>query len=88
MTLFYATPVLYPIWAVAPTLRDVIALNPLAPIFDLIQRSITVPSTPWPTDPSMGGPVRLLIAVLLYLAVCAFAVWVFRREAPRIAEEL
>jgi ABC-2 type transport system permease protein len=88
MALFYGTPVLYPIWSVTSTLRDVIALNPLAPIFDLTQRWITQPSTPWPTDPSMGGPARLIISVCIYLSVCAFSIWVFRREAPRIAEEL
>jgi ABC-2 type transport system permease protein len=88
MALFYGTPVLYPVWAVTSGLRNVIALNPLAPIFDLAQRWITVPSTPPPTDPSMGGPVRLMIAIGIYLAVCVLAVWIFRREAPRIAEEL
>jgi ABC-2 type transport system permease protein len=88
MALFYATPVLYPVSAVHPNLRDVIALNPLAPIFDLAQRWITEPGTPWPGAAALGGPVRLAIAVALYGAVCAFAVWIFRREAPRIAEAL
>jgi ABC-2 type transport system permease protein len=86
--LFYGTPVLYPITAVSPTLRNIIALNPLTPIFDLAQRWVTNPQTPWPTAPEMGGPVRLLIAVLFYFAICVVAVWTFRREAPRIAEEL
>ena len=36
----------------------------------------------------MGGPVRLAIAIAIYVAVCVLAVWIFRREAPRIAEEL
>ena len=88
MVLFYATPVLYPIWLVSPNLRDLIALNPLAPIMDLAQRWVTEPRTPWPSAAVMGGPVRLAIAVTLYAAVCAFAVWIFRREAPRIAEAL
>ena len=65
-----------------------IALNPLTPLFDLAQRWVTEPSTPWPTAAALGGPVRLAIACLLYVTVCAFAVWIFRREAPRIAEEL
>jgi ABC-2 type transport system permease protein len=88
MALFYATPVLYPIRVVSHNLRDVIALNPLAPIFNLAQRWITEPSTPWPNAASLGGPVRLAIAIALYVAVCGFAVWIFRREAPRIAEAL
>ena len=68
--------------------RNLIAINPLAPIMDLAQRWVTEPGTPWPWDPRMGGPVRFAIAVALYAAVCAFAVWIFRREAPRIAEAL
>lgn len=86
--LFYATPVLYPITAVSHNFRDVIALNPLAPIFDLAQKWVTNPRTPWPSAAAMGGAVRLAIAGGIYVAVCVLAVWVFRREAPRIAEEL
>ena len=60
--LFYATPVLYPLSAVSPTLRDVISLNPLAPILSLAQRWITNPRTPWPTPPHRaardGSPWR------------------------------
>jgi ABC-2 type transport system permease protein len=89
LALFYATPVLYPLSLVSSQLlRDVIALNPLTPIFDLAQRWVTNPATPLPTDPALGGPVRLAISLLLYAAVCVFAVWIFRREAPRIAEAL
>ncbi|MDQ6607160.1 MAG: ABC transporter permease [Actinomycetota bacterium] len=86
--LFYATPVLYPVSALHANLRAVIALNPLAPLFDLAQRWITNPRTPWPDARVMGGPWRLVIAITLYLVICGLAVWIFRREAPRIAEEL
>jgi ABC-2 type transport system permease protein len=86
--LFYATPVLYPLTAVSETMRNIIALNPLTPLFDLAQRWITYGAIPWPWSPALGGPVRFAIAVAIYLAVCVLAVWVFRREAPRIAEAL
>jgi ABC-2 type transport system permease protein len=86
--LFYATPILYPLSAVSPNFRAVIACNPLAPIFELAQRWITNPGTPWPGSAAAGGPLRLAIAVAIYLTICVLAVWIFRREAPRIAEEL
>jgi ABC-2 type transport system permease protein len=86
--LFYASPVLYPLSAVSPTFRSVIACNPLAPIFSLAQRWITNPATPWPGSAAAGGPLRLAVAAAIYVSVCVFAVWIFRREAPRIAEEL
>ena len=89
LALFYATPVLYPLSVVhSQVFRNVIALNPLAAIFEVAQRWITEPSLPWPGTAALGGPVRLAISVAIYVAVCGFAVWIFRREAPRIAEEL
>jgi ABC-2 type transport system permease protein len=89
LALFYATPVLYPLSFVSSSFfRNLIALNPLTPILTLAQRWITEPSTPWPGTAALGGPVRLAISLLIYAAVCVFAVWIFRREAPRIAEEL
>jgi ABC-2 type transport system permease protein len=85
--LFYATPVLYPIDIVSGTLRDLIALNPLAPIFELARKWVIDPDAPGPVAASNGG-LWLVVPVVIYVGVCALAVWVFRREAPRIAEEL
>jgi ABC-2 type transport system permease protein len=86
--LFYATPVLYPITAPSAHLREVIALNPLAPLFGLAQRAVTDPQAPWPGSAAAGGPVRLGVAICVYVVVCVLAVVIFNREAPRIAEEL
>jgi ABC-2 type transport system permease protein len=86
--LFYATPVLYPLERVSPKLRDVIALNPLAPIFDLARKWIIDPNAPGPGASVNGGHLRLAAAAAIYVAVCVLSVWVFLREAPRIAEEL
>jgi ABC-2 type transport system permease protein len=36
----------------------------------------------------MGGRVWLLVPIGILVGVCALGYWVFRREAPRIAEEL
>lgn len=85
--LFYGTPVLYPLEVVSQSLRDVIALNPLAPIFALIHEWIVDPDAPGPAELA-GGYGRLMIPVVIYLVTCVVAVWVFRREAPRIAEAL
>lgn len=85
--LFYATPVLYPLEAVSARVREVISLNPLAPIFELARKWVIDPHAPGPVTLS-GGGVRLLAPIALYVAIAAVAVWVFNREAPRIAEEL
>jgi ABC-2 type transport system permease protein len=85
--LFYATPVLYPLGSVSPHLRSVISLNPLAPIFELVHRWIIDPDAASPAALT-GGYARPLIPAAIYVAVCVLAVWVFSREAPRIAEAL
>ncbi|MEA2213998.1 MAG: type transport system permease protein [Solirubrobacteraceae bacterium] len=87
--LFYATPIMYAIDRLAGhhTLRQVILLNPLAPIFELARKWIIQPSAPGPVAAAGGWP-EALAPVAIYLAICVFAVWIFRREAPRIAEAL
>lgn len=83
--LFYGTPVLYPIEIVSGTLRDVIALNPLAPLFELARKWVIDPDAPWPI---VDGALWLVVPTAIAVAVCVFAAWIFNREAPRIAEEL
>jgi ABC-2 type transport system permease protein len=85
--LFYATPVLYPLEIVSGKLGQLLALNPLAPIFELARKWVIDPTAPGPAELA-GGTAWLLVPAALYVAVCVVAVWVFNREAPRIAEEL
>jgi ABC-2 type transport system permease protein len=87
--LFYATPVLYSVQNLTGhhTLRQIILLNPLAPIFELARKWIVQSSAPGPVS-AAGGYLQLLAPMAIYVAICVFAVWIFRREAPRIAEEL
>ena len=85
--LFYGTPVLYPLEVVDARMREIISLNPLAPIFELSHKWIVNSDAPSPVELT-GGTGRLLIPIGIYAATCVLAVWVFRREAPRIAEEL
>jgi ABC-2 type transport system permease protein len=85
--LFYASPVLYPLEKVPGTLRDLILLNPLAPLLELFRKWVVDPTAPGPVDLA-GGWLGLLPALVISIATCVVAKWVFEREAPRIAEEL
>jgi ABC-2 type transport system permease protein len=85
--LFYATPVLYPLEIVSGWLQDVLALNPLSPLFELARKWVIDPDAPGPVA-AAGGSAMLLIPVLVFVLVCVLAVWIFNREAPRIAEQL
>jgi ABC-2 type transport system permease protein len=89
--LFYASPVLYPLDRVAATshtLGQLIAINPLTPMLELAHKWIIDPSAPAPGSAAAGGPVKLAISLGITVVIGVLAVWVFRREAPRIAEEL
>lgn len=85
--LFYATPVLYTIELVPDQFRWVILLNPLTPIFLAARNWIIDPDAPTAVD-AAGGVVELLPAIGLFIAICVLSVWIFNREAPRMAEEL
>jgi ABC-2 type transport system permease protein len=85
--LFYATPVLYPLELVSGKVGRLLALNPLAPLFELARKWVIDPDAPGPAA-AAGGAAWLLVPAALFVAVCALAAWVFNREAPRIAEVL
>jgi ABC-2 type transport system permease protein len=85
--LFYGTPVLYPFEFVPERFRDVVALNPLTPMFAQIRHWVIDPDAP-SASAVVGGWTHLIAPAAIFVAVCALAVWVFNREAPRIAEEL
>jgi ABC-type polysaccharide/polyol phosphate export permease len=85
--LFYASPVLYPVEKLPSTIGDILQLNPFTPLLELARVWVIDPTAPTPIEVA-GGFVHLLPAIAIYLATCIFAVWTFRREAPRIAEQL
>jgi len=92
--LFYATPILYPLGpvgtqenGVGETIEQLLMLNPLAVIFEQVRVWVLEPSAPTAVE-AAGGWLHLLPALAIYLGLCAYAVWIFNREAPRIAEEL
>jgi ABC-2 type transport system permease protein len=85
--LFYATPILYPIEIVGGRLGELLALNPLTPLFELARVWVIDPEAPGPAA-AAGGAEWLLVPAAIYVGVCLLAVWIFNREAPRIAEEL
>jgi ABC-2 type transport system permease protein len=87
--LFYVTPILYTTDSLVnhPTLRHLIMINPLAPIFELARKWVIQPSAPGPVE-AAGGWLPLVVPIALYLGICVVAVWTFNREAPRIAEQL
>ena len=86
--LFYATPILYPVENLKDaTLERLLMFNPIAVIFQQVRVWVLEPSAPSAAEVA-GGRWYLLPAAAIYVAVCAYSVWIFHREAPRIAEDL
>ena len=87
--LFYATPILYPVTAFEnETTEHLLMINPLAVIFEQVRVWVLAePQAPTAVE-AAGGVLGLLPAAAIFVGACAFAVWIFRREAPRIAEDL
>jgi ABC-2 type transport system permease protein len=84
----YGTPVIYPLSIVHGTLKHLLVANPLTPIFQQAHIWMIGPEKTESVWSAAGGPLPLIVAGLIYVAVCVAGVWVFNREAPRIAEQL
>jgi ABC-2 type transport system permease protein len=86
--LFYGTPVLYPLDIVpSQNLVHILFINPLTPLFEQARKWIIDPDAPGAAT-AAGGWEYLIAPSAIYIVVCVLAVWVFNREAPRVAEEL
>jgi ABC-2 type transport system permease protein len=86
--LLYLTPILYPVNAFNKTYEHLLMINPLAVIFTQVRVWILHE----PEAPSIvqaaGGVLGLLPALAIFIGICVYGAWIFRREAPRIAEAL
>lgn len=87
--LFYLTPILYPVTAFESTTKEqLLMLNPLAVIFEQVRVWVLAePGAPSAVE-AAGGVLHLIPAAAIFIGLCVYAVWIFNREAPRIAEDL
>ena len=87
--LFYATPILYPVdFKPDGDFEHLLMVNPLAVIFEQVRIWVlNEPTAPTVVD-AAGGWLGLLPALLIFVGTCVYGVWIFNREAPRIAEDL
>jgi ABC-2 type transport system permease protein len=88
--LFYATPVLYPIEVVREANEAaaewLITLNPFATVVQELRHAVIDPSAPSPAE--IAGWPRVGVSILIALGILVIGFLVFRRRAPRLAEEL
>jgi ABC-2 type transport system permease protein len=86
--LFYGTPIIYVIETVhSLTARHLMMLNPLAAVVQQTRHAVIDSGAP-SAAAAAGGGARLAIPAAIVVGAFALGLWVFDREAPRIAEDL
>jgi len=86
--LFYGSPILYPVNFKGETFEELMMINPMAVIFEQVRVWVlNEPNAPTAVE-AANGWLGLLPAAVIFVAVCLLGVWIFNREAPRIAEDL
>jgi lipopolysaccharide transport system permease protein len=77
---FWLTPIVYPASILPPAWRHWLALNPLTPVFVGLQEVFVAGR--WPDTAPLVVPLALMVAAM------AFALLLYRRAAPELADEL
>ena len=85
--LFYASPVIYAVTTAPANLQDIVMFNPIAVVLTQFRHAVIDQDAPTAAA-AIGGAELLLVPLAIVAAIFALGVWVFMREAPRIAENL
>ena len=86
--IFYGSPILYAIEVIPKeSYQHLIMLSPIASVLEAWRHWIIDPSAPT-AGQAIGGAELLVIPAAIVVGVFALGLWVFARQAPRLAEEL
>jgi ABC-2 type transport system permease protein len=85
--LYFASPILYVATMVPDSFLRPYMVNPLATLLSQMRHAIVDPHAP--TAAAMiGAAPRLVLPLGIIFGAFVLGVWVFRREAPRVAERV
>jgi ABC-2 type transport system permease protein len=91
LVLFYASPIFYPIQVItgpnAHRIVELLMINPFAAILQQGRHAFIDPSNPSFIE-ATGSWLHVIPPVLIGLAIILIGGQVFRKRAPRIAEDL
>jgi len=87
LALLYASPIMYPAEIVPDQFKWMLMINPLAPLFELMRKWAVDPDAP-SVAASAGSDWGWYGPILISLAICVAAVYLFRRRSRTLAELL
>lgn len=85
--LFWGTPIIYTIESVPDGFREALMFNPLAVAIQQGRHWLVESSTQSAAD-AIGGAALLLVPLAIFGLIVVLSYAMFRREGPRIAEDL
>ena len=86
--LFYGSPIFYVITALPDGAEQPVAMaNPIATLLTQMRHAVIDPAAPTAAT-VLGGEALLAVPLAMVAALLGMGLWVFTREAPRIAENL
>jgi ABC-2 type transport system permease protein len=85
--LFFGSPILYTTGRYPEQVQDLFSLSPIAAVFTQMRHALIDPTAPTAAD-TVGGPAMLLVPLGIVAATAALGLWLFSREAPRVAERV
>jgi len=85
--LFYASPILYVVTLLPDSVEKALLSSPIATVLTQMRHAFIDQDAPTAAT-LLGGNLRLAIPLAIVAAIFAIGLWVFTREAPRIAENL
>jgi ABC-2 type transport system permease protein len=85
--LFYASPIMYVTASYPDSVERAAMANPITAVLTQMRHALIDPDAPTAAA-AIGGGARLLIPLAVIAGVFALGIYVFAREAPRIAEDL
>jgi ABC-2 type transport system permease protein len=85
--LFYASPIIYVATFLPNNIEREAMANPLSAIFTQVRHAVIDPEAPTAAT-VIGGGWRLILPLGVVAVTFAAGLWIFAREAPRIAEDL
>lgn len=85
--LFYGTPIIYAFEIAPPKIAKIMAINPLAQIFQDVRWLMITPDTHTVRD-VFGSQIGRLIPVLIVIVTALVSIWYFKGQSKNFAEEL